>query len=295
MLSPQRPAMSPQIEEKEALFAGTAKVPGKIAVLGAGRIGGILLESFLRRGIAGSGDLVGTMQHPQKAAEAARRLDVPVHTDNRAAARFADIVLLCVKPQGLTPLLEEIRSELDPSKLLISVVASATTSYIEARIGPGIPVIRAMPNTPAIVGCGITAICKGSAATEAHMRTAQALFSAVGRVVTVDDAQMDAVTGLSACGPAYIYIILESLAEAGVKVGLPRELATQLAAQTALGSAQVVLQTGNHPALLKDDVTTPGGCTIDGLLELEEGRLRVTLIKAVVKATQRARELLLRE
>jgi pyrroline-5-carboxylate reductase len=295
MLSPQRPAMSQQIEEKEAMFTGSTKVSGKIAVLGAGRIGGILLEAFLRRGIAGTSDLIGTMQHPQKAAEAARRLDVPVHTDNRAAARAADVILLCVKPQGLNGLLEEIRPELTPKKLLISVVASASTSYIEARVGPEIPVIRAMPNTPATVGCGITAICKGSSATDANMRTAQALFSAVGRVVTVDDAQMDAVTGLSACGPAYIYIILESLAEAGVKVGLPRELATQLAAQTALGSAQVVLQTGSHPALLKDDVTTPGGCTIDGLMELEEGRLRVTLIKAVVKATQRAKELLLRE
>jgi pyrroline-5-carboxylate reductase len=287
--------MSPKIEETEALFTGSGKASGKIAVLGAGRIGGILLESFLRRGIAGTSDLIGTMQHPQKAAEAARRLDVPVHTDNRAAARAGDVILLCVKPQGLAGLLEEIGPELTPNKLLISVVASASTSYIEARVGTGIPVIRAMPNTPATVGCGITAICKGSSATDAHMRTAQTLFSAVGRVVTVEDAQMDAVTGLSACGPAYIYIILESLAEAGVKVGLPRELATQLAAQTALGSAQVVLQTGNHPALLKDDVTTPGGCTVDGLLELEEGRLRVTLIKAVVKATQRAKELLLRE
>ncbi len=295
MLSPQRPAMSPKIEETEALFTGSSKASGKIAVLGAGRIGGILLEAFLRRGIAGPGDLMGTMQHPQKAAEAARRLDVPVHTDNRSAARAADVILLCVKPQSLAALLEEIRPELTPRKLLISVVASASTAYIESRAGAEIPLVRAMPNTPATVGCGVTAICKGRWASDANMRTAQALFSSVGRVVTVDDAQMDAVTGLSACGPAYIYIILESLAEAGVKVGLPRELATQLAAQTALGSAQVVLQTGNHPALLKDDVTTPGGCTIDGLLELEEGRLRVTLIKAVVKATQRAKELLMRE
>ena len=233
MLSPQRPAMSQQIEEKEAMFTGS-KVSGKIAVLGTGRIGGILLESFLRRGIAGSSNLIGTMQHPEKAAEAARHLDVPVHTDNRAAARAADVILLCVKPQSLAALLDEIRPELTPQKLLVSVVASASTAYIEARVGPEIPVIRAMPNTPATVGCGITAICKGSSATDANMRTAQSLFSAVGRVVTVEDAQMDAVTGLSACGPAYIYIILESLAEAGVKVGLPRELATQLAAQTAL-------------------------------------------------------------
>ena len=137
----------------------------------------------------------------------------------------------------------------------------------------------------------MTALCRGRHATEDQVRLARSLFDVVGRTVVVDEKLMDAVTGLSASGPAYIYIILEALAEAGVKVGLPRDVATLLAAQTTLGAAQVVLETGDHPALLKDAVTTPAGCTIDGIMELEEGKLRVTLIKAVVKAAQRAREL----
>jgi pyrroline-5-carboxylate reductase len=143
-----------------------------------------------------------------------------------------------------------------------------------------------------MVGAGITGICAGSHATTQHLHMACRLFDTVGKTVTVDEKHMDAVTGLSASGPAFIYIVLESLAEAGVKVGLPRDLATLLAAQTTLGASRVVLETGSHPALLKDAVTTPAGCTIDGILELEEGKLRVTLIKAVVKATQRAKELL---
>ena len=138
----------------------------------------------------------------------------------------------------------------------------------------------------------MTGICKGAYAEESHLEAARALFETVGRTVVVDEKHMDAVTGLSASGPAFLYIILESLAEAGVKVGLPRDVATLLAAQTMQGAARVVLETGDHPALLKDGVTTPAGCTIDGILELEEGKLRVTLIKAVVKATQRAGELL---
>ncbi len=149
-----------------------------------------------------------------------------------------------------------------------------------------------MPNTPAMVGAGITAIAKGKFAAQKDVDIAEKLFGAVGKTVVVDEKNMDAITGLSGSGPAFIYIILESLAEGGVKMGLSRELATLLAAQTALGAAKVVLETGEHPARLKDAVTTPAGCTIDGILELEEGGLRVTLIKAVVKAAQRAKELL---
>src|SRR5207244_13636650 len=147
-----------------------------------------------------------------------------------------------------------------------------------------------MPNTPAAVDCGMTGLCRGAHAGPEHLEMARAMFDAVGRTVAVDEKNMDAVTGLSASGPAFAYIILESLAEAGVKVGLPRDVATLLAAQTMKGAASVVLETGDHPALLKDAVTTPAGCTIDGIMELEEGKLRVTLIKAVVKATSRAGE-----
>jgi pyrroline-5-carboxylate reductase len=162
---------------------------------------------------------------------------------------------------------------------------------IEKALGEDVPVVRAMPNTPCAVGAGMTVLCRGRSAGPSDLALASRLFDTVGRTLVLDEKHMDAVTGLSASGPAFIYVILESLAEAGVKMGLPRDVATLLAAQTTLGAAKQVLETGSHPALLKDEVTTPAGCTIDGLLELEEGKLRVTLIKAVVKAAQRAREL----
>lgn len=187
--------------------------------------------------------------------------------------------------------MRQIHSHVRPGQLLISVAASVPTSRIENALGAKIPVVRAMPNTPCALGCGMTALCKGKHATAQHLEAAGKLFQLVGRTVVVEEEQMDAVTALSASGPAYIYIIVESLAEAGVKVGLPREIATLLAAQTTLAAATVVLETGDHPALLKDAVTTPAGCTIDGIMELEEGRLRVTLIRAVAKAAQRAKEL----
>jgi pyrroline-5-carboxylate reductase len=148
-----------------------------------------------------------------------------------------------------------------------------------------------MPNTPALVGAGVTAICRGRFVSDAQLALAELIFATVGRTVIVDEKHMDAVTGLSGSGPAFLYIILEALAEAGVNVGLPRDIATLLAAQTTFGAAKMVLETGSHPALLKDEVTTPAGCTVEGILELEEGGLRVTLIKAVKRATERAREL----
>jgi pyrroline-5-carboxylate reductase len=264
----------------------------KLAVLGAGKLGGILLRGFLKEGLFADKRVSATVRHEEKAQALGKELGVAVSTDNRAAVRGADIVLLAVKPQVVREVLEEIREELNEDALLISVAASVPTSYIEQHVGGKTAVVRAMPNTPCAIGCGMTGICKGSHAKPAHLETARAMFDTVGRTVVVDEKNMDGVTGLSASGPAFVYIILESLAEAGVKVGLPRDVATLLAAQTMKGAASVVLETGDHPALLKDAVTTPAGCTIDGILELEDGKVRVTLIKAVVKATQRAGELL---
>jgi len=232
-----------------------------------------------------------TVAHESRAHELSHKLGVPVTTDNLAAVENADLILVCVKPQVVQEVAEQIRTRISPQQLVISVAASVNTSQIEAALAQPVPVVRAMPNTPCVLGQGMTALCRGQYADNDHVAAASSLFNVVGRTVVVDEKHMDAVTGLSASGPAYIYIILESLAEAGVKVGLPRDVATLLAAQTALGAATVVLETGDHPALLKDAVTTPAGCTIDGILELEEGKLRVTLIKAVVKAAQRAKEL----
>jgi pyrroline-5-carboxylate reductase len=271
----------------------TNKLAGKrLAVLGAGKIGGILLQAFLQEKLISSRQVCATVRHPEKAKALGQRLHISASTDNRTAVEKADIILLCVKPQTVKEVLEEIRPDVKANQLVVSVAASVPTNYLEERLAAGVPVVRAMPNTPCAIGAGMTGLAKGRHATAAHLDAAQTLFEAVGRTVVVEEKLMDAVTGLSASGPAFIYILLESLAEGGVKMGLPRDVATLLAAQTMHGAARVVLDTGDHPALLKDYVTTPAGCTIDGILELEDGKVRVTLIKAVVKATQRARELL---
>lgn len=270
----------------------TSVLSGKqIAVLGAGKMGGILLQSLLKNGLLSRKQTTATVAHEDRAKALSRKLGISIGTDNVEAAEGADIILIAVKPQVVEEIASQLRGHISPRQLVISVAASVPNSLIEKALGDAIPVIRAMPNTPCFVGCGMTAIAKGAHATARHVELATIMFNVVGRTVVVDEKHMDAVTGLSASGPAYIYIILESLAEAGVKVGLPRDIATLLAAQTTLGAARVVLDTGDHPALLKDSVTTPAGCTVDGLMELEEGKLRVTLIKAVVKATQRAKEL----
>lgn len=263
----------------------------RVAVLGAGKMGGTLVQAFLRSGLFRPENIVATVEHPERAAHLARQWGIAVTTDNAQAARSSDLILLGVKPQVALGVIQEIRPTLNAKKTVISFVASVKTTAIEQAAGTNLAVIRAMPNTPALVGCAATALCRGKFVTDAQFALAEEVFRSVGRTVPVEEKHMDAVTGLSGSGPAYIYIILEALAEAGVKVGLPRGIATLLAAQTAQGAATMVLETGSHPALLKDAVTTPAGCTTDGILELEAGGLRVTLIKAVMRATQRAKEL----
>jgi pyrroline-5-carboxylate reductase len=263
----------------------------RVAVLGAGKMGGILLQAFLKSGLFPADNIVATVAHEARAQSLSKQLGVSVTTDNLAAAKSADILLLGVKPLQVAELVQKISPALTPDKLIISFAASVGTAAIEAAAGPNIAVVRAMPNTPAAQGAGITPMCRGSHVSEAQLALAQHLFATVGRTVVVDEKHMDAVTGLSGSGPAFLYIIIEALAEAGVNVGLPRDVATLLAAQTTYGAAKMVLETGAHPALLKDEVTTPAGCTVDGILELEEGGLRVTLIKAVKRSAERAREL----
>src|ERR1700726_4906450 len=262
-----------------------------LAVLGAGKLGGILLRAYLKQGLFKPQNVTATVKHSEKAAKLAKEMGISTSTQNRTAVRGADIVLLGVKPQVIGDVFQEISGELSSSPLVISVAASVPTTYIEQRLGAKAAVVRVMPNPCSTVNCGMAGICRGASATDQHVEIARAMFDAVGRTVVVDEKTMDAVTGFSASGPAFAYIILESLAEAGVKVGLARDVATLLAAQTTYGAARMVLETGYHPALLKDAVTTPAGCTVDGILELEEGGLRGTLIKAVKRATLRAKEL----
>lgn len=278
-------------ENEKSKQKKTANSSTKVALLGAGKMGGILLQAFLNKGLFRPENIRATVQHPERAKMLIEQWGVAVSTDNLAAARNSDLILLGVKPQTVPEILAQIRPALTAKKTIISFAASVKTGAIEKAAGIDLAVIRAMPNTPSLLGCGATALCRGKFVTDEQLAVAEQVFASVGRTVTVDEKHMDAVTALSASGPAYIYIILESLAEGGVKVGLPRDIATFLAAQMILGAATMVLETGSHPALLKDAVTTPAGCTIDGILELEEGGVRVTLIKAVMRAAQRAKEL----
>ena len=269
-----------------------AQLPNvRVAVLGAGKMGGILLQAFLKQNLFAPDQIHATVGHAERAIALSTQWGVDVSTNNLEAAKKADLILLGVKPFQVPGLIEEIRPALTTAKTLVSFAASVKTRAIEEAAGLEIAVIRAMPNTPSALGAGAAGLCRGRFVSTAQMELAERIFETVGRTVTVDEKHMDAVTGLSASGPAYIYIIIEALAEAGVKVGLSREIATQLAAQTTFGAAKMVLETGYHPALLKDAVTPPAGCTIDGILELEEGGLRVTLIKAVMRATERAKQL----
>jgi pyrroline-5-carboxylate reductase len=269
-----------------------AQLPNvRVAVLGAGKMGGILVLAFLKQNLFAPEQIHATVAHAEKALVYSTQWGVDVSTNNLEAVRQSDLILLGVKPFQVPDLVAEIRPALTTAKTIVSFAASVKTRTIEDAAGIEIGVIRAMPNTPSKLGAGAAGLCRGRFVSAEQMELAQRIFETVGRTVIVDEKHMDAVTGLSASGPAYIYIIIEALAEAGVKVGLPRDTATQLAAQTVFGAGKMVLETGYHPALLKDEVTTPAGCTIDGILELEEGGLRVTLIKAVMRATQRAKEL----
>jgi pyrroline-5-carboxylate reductase len=262
-----------------------------IAVVGAGKLGETLIRALLDAKIADPRRVIATTGHAESAQRKAQLFGIRGTTNNAEAAEEADVVILSVKPQVMGDVLSSIKPVVGKDQLVISTAASVTTHNIEQGLADGVPVIRTMPNTPCRVREGMTAISPGRNADERHLELTSDLFSAFGRVLVLDEKHMDAVTGLSASGPAFMYVILESLAEGGVAVGLPRDVATELAAQTMLGAARMVLETREHPAKLKDVVTTPAGCTIDGLLELESGGLRVTLIKTVVRATRRAAEL----
>jgi len=261
----------------------------KLGILGLGKMGEALVLGL--RKVDSSIELHGSTRTEESARECERELGIPCHTSNRRVVADSDIILLCVKPHQAERVVREIAPKLTKKHLLISIAASITTEQLHVWTGGGCPVIRAMPNTPALIGQGMTVLCAGAKTQDSHLKTAQRIFDSVGRTAVVEESLMDGVTGLSGCGPAYVYLIIESLSEAGVKVGLPRETATVLAAQTLLGAAQMVLERGSHPAALKDEVTTPAGCTIDGLMALEEGKLRVTLIKAVLAATKRSASL----
>jgi len=286
MAEPVQPSAAPATPGSRSLAAS------KIAVLGAGRLGEALIAGLFASGSVTRDNLVATAAHASRLDVIAGRFGIRTTLENARAVQGADLILLSVKPQTVAEVLAGIRDVLREEQLLVSTAASVSTAYIENLLARSIPVVRSMPNTPCLLRQGMTALSPGRYARKEDLELARQVFGCLGRTIVLEEKHMDAVTGLSASGPAYIYMVVESLAQGGVKVGLPRDVATLLAAQTVLGAAAMVLETGEHPARLTDMVTTPAGCTIDGILELEEGGLRVTLIKAVVRATERANQLL---
>lgn len=263
----------------------------KLAVVGVGKLGEALISGLLKNSSLVAEDITGSVGKMTSIERVEKKLGIKVSQNNIETVAGKDIILLAVKPQNMDRVLKELKETITPNQLVISVAASVTSSFVQERLKEGVPVVRAMPNTPSVINAGMAGLCAGVHANAEQIAVAEAIFKCVGETVFVDESLMDAVTALSASGPAYLYVVVESLAEAGVKLGIPRETATLLAAQTMFGAAKMVLDSKAHPAMLKDTVTTPAGCTIDGLMELEEGKLRVTLIKAVVKAAERAREL----
>jgi pyrroline-5-carboxylate reductase len=263
----------------------------KIAFLGTGNMAEALVKGLLRAGTAAKEEIVCAEPRPERRDDIKRRYGVAVSADNLAAAEQAQVVVLSVKPQVMDELLEEVAPAIDHSKLVISIAAGVPIAAIARKLGAGVRIVRTMPNTPALVGAGATAMARGAHATEADLEQARALFQAVGIAVVVEEHLLDAVTGLSGSGPAFVFLAIEALADGGVKVGLARPVAMQLAAQTVLGSAKLVLETGEHPGRLKDQVTSPGGTAIAGVHALEEGGLRAALIAAVEAATLRSKEL----
>lgn len=263
----------------------------KIAVIGAGNMGEALIAGMLAAKAAVPDDIHATDIVAERLDQAKARYGIRAGTDNRAAAGWADIVLLAVEPQVLDHVLDDLRSVLTEGKLILSVAAGYPIARIAARLTPDIRVVRCMPNTPSVVQAGISALAWGGHVTAEDEGFARAIFESVGRVVVVEERLMDVVTGLSGSGPAYIFLIIEALADGGVKMGLPRDAALALAAQTVFGAARMALETGEHPGRLKDKVTSPGGTTIAGLHALERGRLRASLMDAVEAATKRSQEL----
>jgi pyrroline-5-carboxylate reductase len=261
-----------------------------IAFLGAGNMAEAMIRGLLRGSQFAPEQITASGPREERMIELRERFGIRTTTDNREAA-IADIVVLSIKPQIFSRVLAEVGGTIRPDALVISIAAGVPISAIESRLGSGARVIRSMPNTPALVDAAATAIAGGEHASESDMEDARKIFDSIGITVTLDESLLDAVTGLSGSGPAYVFLILEALSDAGVKVGLSRRTSQLLAAQTLLGSAKLLLETNEHPGKLKDMVTSPGGTAITGLHTLENGGVRTTLINAVEAATNRSKEL----
>ena len=262
-----------------------------LGFIGAGNMAAALVKGLLHAKVVPPEGIIVSDVKPERLAQLKEEHGIRTTQDNHELVRVSDVVVLSVKPQVIDKVLTLIGGDVKSTQLVISVAAGVPVSALESRLPEGTHVVRTMPNTPATVMAGATAIAPGTHATEEDLEVARALFTAVGRVDTLDESLLDAVTGLSGSGPAYIMLMIEAMADGGVKVGLHRDTALLLAAQTVYGSAKLLLETGEHPGRLKDMVTSPGGTAIAGLHTLESGGMRRTLIDAVEAATNRSAQL----
>jgi len=265
-----------------------------IGVIGAGVVGRALIQGMLSSGAVSRSGIWAVTRSGASAEHAAKDAGVTVYAGlrkARASIAKAETILLCVKPKDVVAVARELRELGLPSRALVISTASGVALATLEKVLADVAVVRAMPNTPCVVREGITAICGGARASVEHVRRARAIFESVGRCVELQETLFDAVTGLSGSGPAYLYLVMEALADGGVRVGLPRDIAMELVVQVARGAAEMVRQTGRHPARLREDVTTPAGCTIGALLILEDGKIRSVLARAVEEATRIARGL----
>jgi pyrroline-5-carboxylate reductase len=263
----------------------------KIGFIGAGNMGEALVKGLLSAGMIGPRSVLISDPSRKRAADLVRAYGVKKVSGNAALVSGADIVVLAVKPEKVNSVLKEVGAVLDRSKLLISVAAGVSLFQIESRLKTPVRLVRAMPNTPALVGEGATAVCYGHTVTAADRKLVMRVFGSVGRAVELEESLMDAVTGLSGSGPAYVFSLIQGMADGGVREGLPRATALELAAQTVLGSARMVLETGKHPLQLRDQVASPGGTTIQGIGVLQETGFEGMVMEAVRAATERSRQL----
>jgi pyrroline-5-carboxylate reductase len=263
----------------------------ELGIIGVGNMGSALLKGILNSKIIKSENIIIYDINKDILNKKAQEFNIQVAKDNINLVQSAKFVLLAVKPQVIDLVLGEIASNLKPQNVLISIAAGITISHISSLIKNQIGIIRVMPNTPALVGAGSSAISHNQSVSIEDLNYTKNLFNSVGIIVEVEEKHMDAVTALSGSGPAYIFVIIEALADGGVKMGLSRDIAVKLAAQTVFGSAKMILETGKHPGLLKDMVTSPGGTTIAALHELEKGKLRATIMNAVEAATLKSKTL----
>ncbi len=263
----------------------------KVGIIGGGKMGSVLIGGLISRKLIPAGNIVVSDTAPERLEDLKKTYGVHTTDDNKKALKSSGICILAVKPQNMSEVLEGIAGTFHQSQLIISIAAGIPTGFIEGYLKKGARVIRVMPNTPALIGEGAAALARGAHATDEDIDVARRIFESVGIAVIVREELMDAVTGLSGSGPAYGFLIIEALADAGVNLGLSRDIALKLSAQTIMGAAKLCLVGNKHPAELKDMVTSPGGTTIAGLKALEEGRLRATLMAAVEAAALRSREL----